>query len=91
VAKGRVADVVRERENFRQVFVEAEHTRDGAGDLRDFERVRETRAVVVALVRDEDLRLLLEAPKGVGMDDPVAVALELGAGSARGLEMQPSA
>src|SRR3984893_13601675 len=35
----------------------------------------EARPVVVALVIDEDLRLVLEAPKGGGVDDPVAVTL----------------
>src|ERR1044072_5336128 len=33
-------------------------------------------AVVVALGRDEYLRLVLEPPKGLRVDDPVAVALE---------------
>src|SRR4051812_5232258 len=36
----------------------------------------EPRAVVVPLRRDEDLRLVLEAPKSLGGDDAVAVALE---------------
>ena len=35
---------------------------------------------MVALVEDEDLGLVLEAAKGRGMDDAVAVALEIAAG-----------
>ena len=42
----------------------------------DLERVREPRAVVVALGRDEHLRLVLEPPERLGVHDPVAVALE---------------
>ena len=43
---------------------------------RRLERVREPRAVVVALGRDEHLRLVLEAPERLRVHDPVAVALE---------------
>ena len=45
--------------------------------------MRHARAVVVALVVDEDLRLVLEPAKGGGMDDPVAITLKLAARSAR--------
>src|SRR5206468_4621873 len=45
--------------------------------------VRDPRAVVVALRVDEDLRLPLEPPEGLGMDDPVAVALKRGSQIAR--------
>src|SRR5262249_16815753 len=41
-----------------------------------FERVREARTVVVAFVRDEDLRFAAEAAEGAGVDDAVPVALE---------------
>ena len=40
------------------------------------ERVRQARPVVVALGRDEHLRLVLEPPERLAVDDPVAVALE---------------
>ncbi len=40
------------------------------------ERVGHPRAEVVALGSDEDLRLVLEAAKGLRVDDPVAVALK---------------
>src|SRR5580765_4013196 len=45
-------------------------------DLRHLERMGEARPVVVALVIDEDLRLVLEPPERGRMDDAVAVALE---------------
>ena len=58
VAEGRVAEVVREADRFGQVFVEAQGARDGARDLRHFERMREPGAEQVALVIDEHLGLV---------------------------------
>jgi hypothetical protein len=41
--------------------------------------MREAGDVVVALGVEEDLRLVLEAAEGLGMDDPIPVPLEGGA------------
>src|SRR5205085_8809396 len=49
----------------------------------------EARAVVVALVEDEDLRLVLEATEGRRVHDAVAVALELAPGRGRRFRVQP--
>ena len=42
-------------------------------------------------MRDEDLRLVLQATEGGGMDDAVAVALERRAGRAFGLVLEAAA
>jgi len=84
VAEGGVAEVVRERYRLGEVFVEPQGPRQPARDLRDLKRVREPRAVVVALVVYEDLRLVLEAAEGLAVDDAVAVALESGSEGAGG-------
>ena len=76
VAERRVPDVVPEPDRLRQVLVEPQRPRDRPADPGDLERVREPRAVVVALGRDEHLRLVLEAPERLAVHDPVAVALE---------------
>ena len=55
------------------------------------ERVREPRAVVIALGRDEDLRLVLEAPERLAVGDAVAVALERAAQPAGHLGDEPAA
>src|SRR3546814_5665897 len=52
---------------------------DRARVLRHLGRVGQPRAVVIALVVDEDLGLVLKPPEGAGMDDAVAVALKAGA------------
>ena len=85
VAEGRVAEVVAEPDRLGQVLVEAERPGDRAGDPAGLERVGEPGPVVVALGGDEDLGLVLEAPEGLRVDDPVAVALERGADRAVGL------
>ena len=85
VAEGRVAEVVGERDGFGQILVEPQRAGDRAGHLADFERVGQPGAEMLALVAEEDLGLVLEAPEGGGMDDAVAVALEFRAGRAVGL------
>ena len=76
VAERRMAEVVAERDRLGQVLVQPERPRHGPRDPRHLEGVGHARAEVVALGGDEHLRLVLEAAEGLGVDDPVAVALE---------------
>ena len=76
VAEGRVAEVVRQAQRLGQILVEAERARNRPADLRDLEAVGEANAIMVAVGRDEHLRLVAEPAKGDGVDDSVAVALE---------------
>src|SRR5258707_1102826 len=69
VAEGRVAEIVRQREHLGEVLVERQRAGERPRDLRGLHAVREPRAVVVALVVHEDLRLVLEAAERGGMDD----------------------
>ena len=91
MAKRRVSEIVRQRQGLRQIFVEAEGAGDRAGDLRDFEAVGQAGPVMVALVIDEDLCLVLEAPEGARMDDAVAVALKRRAHLVLGLRVEATA
>jgi hypothetical protein len=79
VPERRVPEIMAEPDRLREVLVEPQRTRHGARDLRRLERVREPRAVVIPLRRDEHLRLVLEPAEGLAVNDPVAVALEGGA------------
>ena len=76
MAERRVAQVVAERDRLGQLLVQAQHLGDGPRDLRHLEGVGQPRAVVVAGRREEDLRLVLQAPERLAVDDAVAVALE---------------
>ena len=91
MAEGRVADIVGERQRFGEILVQPEQAGGGARDLADFQRMGQARAVMIAFMGDENLRLLLQAAEGVGVDDAVAVALEIGARGARRLRMEPAA
>ena len=76
MAERRVADIMAERDGFREVFIEPQCARNRARNLRDLEAVRHARPIVVA--RDDvDLRLVLETAERLRVQDAVAVALEL--------------
>ena len=85
MAERRMAEVVGERQRLAQILVEPERAGERAGDLRDFERVGEPGAEMVALVEDEHLGLVGQPAEGGRMDDAVAVAAEIGAGRRRRL------
>ena len=76
VAERRVAEIVRQRHGFHQVFAQAQRPRDGTPQLRDFDGVRQARAEQVTLVIEEHLRLVDQAAKSRRMHDAVAIALE---------------
>ena len=61
--------------------LQPQHLGDAARDLRDLERVRQPRAVVIAGRREEDLGLVLQPPERLAVDDAIAIALERRAGS----------
>ena len=85
VTERRVPEIVGERQRFDEVLVQAERARDGPPDLAHLDRVRQPRAVVIALVIDEHLRLVFEAAKRARVDDPVAIPLIAASGSRDGL------
>ena len=91
MAERRMAEIVRQRQRFAEVLVEAKGARQRARDLRDFQRMRQPRAVVVSLVIDEDLRLVGQPAECGRMDDAVAVAAEDIAGRARRLRIAAAA
>src|SRR5712672_1275263 len=63
VSKGRMADIMNQREGFGKIGVQSQRSGHGARDLRDFESVRETVAEVIGIARGEDLRFCFEAPE----------------------------
>ncbi len=91
MAERRVAEIVAERHRLGEFFVKPKGLGERARELRDLDRMGQTRAEVIALVVDEDLRLVREAAKRGRMDDPVAVALEIAAGRRGRLGVQAPA
>ena len=90
VAERRMAEIVPEPDRLDEVLVEPQRASDGARDLGDLERVRQPRPVVIAGRRHEHLGLVLEAPERLGVNDPVAVALERRPQPAIGLGTLPA-
>ena len=80
VAKGCVTQIMGQRDRLHQVFVQSQRTRHGPTQLGHLQRMRHAGTEQVALVIQKHLGLVDQAAKGAGMDDAVAVALELGAG-----------
>ncbi|QTK78444.1 hypothetical protein AT6N2_C0560 [Agrobacterium tumefaciens] len=78
MAEGRVAEIMHQRHALGQILIQLQRTGERAGDLRHLDGVGETRAIMVAIGADEDLRFVLQAAKGCRVDDPVTVPLELG-------------
>src|SRR4051794_7767354 len=83
--------VVPEPDRLDEVLVQAQSPGDSAGDRGRLQRVRHPRAVVIAGRIDEHLRLSLEAPERLGVQDAIAVALERRAQAAIILRTQSSA
>ena len=69
-----MADVVNQREGFGEVGVEIQAGGDGAGDLRDFERMGQAVAKMIGEAGGEDLGFGFEAAESAGVDDAIAVA-----------------
>ena len=84
MAEGRMADIVRQTQRFGQILVEPQGPGDDPADLRHFEAVRQANPVVIAVRRDEHLRLVAQPAEGDRMDDAVPIPLEGTARSAPG-------
>ncbi len=76
VAERRVPKVVAERDRFGQLLVQLQHLGDRARDLRHLERVRQTCPVVIAGRGEEHLRLVLQPPERLAVDDAIPIVLK---------------
>ena len=90
MAERRVAEIVTKRDRFGELFVQPQHLRDRARNLRHFERVRQAGAVVIAGRREEHLRLVLQPAERLGVDDAIAIALERRTNRILGLLADPA-
>src|SRR5580704_12092271 len=77
VAEGRMPDVVNERKRLDEVDVQAKLGGDSARNLRYLERVREAIAKMIGIAAGKNLSFGFKAAKGAGVNDAVAVALEI--------------
>ena len=63
MAKRRVAEVMRQRQGFRQILIEPELPGERAGDLGYLQRMCQPGPVVIAFVIDKNLRLVFQPPE----------------------------
>src|SRR6185437_12502737 len=78
VSERGVAQIMGEADRLGKRLVQSEGARDRAGDLRHLDRVGDSGSIQVALVVDEDLRLVDQPAEGVRVNDSITIALELG-------------
>jgi len=71
-----MAQVVGERNCFREVFVQSQRTRDCAADGGHLDGMSQAGAQMITGPIQEDLRFVLEPAKGSRMNDPRAIALK---------------
>ncbi len=71
-----MADVVRQRQRFGQIFIHAQNARHRARDLRDLNGMRQPVAKVIRNAGRENLRFVFEAPERPRVNHAVAVALK---------------
>ncbi len=83
-----MSEVVRQGDGLGQILVEAQRPGDRARHLADFQCMGQPRAEVLPFVMEEHLGLILQAPEGRRMDDPVAIALEFRACRAIGRRIE---
>ncbi len=74
MAERGMPDVMDESERFGKLGVQPQRCGDGAGNLCNFQRVRQAIAEMVRIARGENLRLGFQAAKSAGMDDAIAIA-----------------
>jgi hypothetical protein len=79
VAEWRMTEVVSEGDGFGKVFVKLERAGNVARDARNFHRVGQPRAQVIAGAVEENLRLVFEAAKCARVNDAIPITLVLGA------------
>ena len=91
MSKRRMAEIVRKRDRFRQIFVQPQRACDGAADRRHLNRVRQACAQMVAGAVKKNLRFVLQATERAGMDDARAIPLKFGAISVTRFAVLPSA
>jgi hypothetical protein len=73
-----MADIVDQRQGLRQIFLQAELSCGGTGNLRDLHGVGQATAEVIRGAAREDLSLARETAKGTSLNDALTVALERG-------------
>src|SRR5262245_44554200 len=75
----RMAEIVSERDCFRQILVQSQGARDGAADRSYLDRMGQACPQMVGGAVEKDLRLVFQAAESARMNNARTVALKFGA------------
>jgi hypothetical protein len=79
MTKRRMTEIMSQTDCLDQVFVETQGARHRTRDLGHFQCMRQARAIVIALWRDEYLRFMFQPTKRFRVQNAIAVALKTAA------------
>src|SRR5438067_2151527 len=91
MAKGRMAEVVSQRDRLGEVLIQLQGARDVAGDARYFDGMGQAGAEMIASAIEEDLGFVFQPAKRAGVDDPIPVTLIMSAPFRRFLDVLAAA
>src|SRR6185437_1535671 len=76
MAERRMTNVMNQRQGFNQLFIQLKSRGSRAGDLRHFNRMRQSAAEVIGVPVSKNLRFSSEAAEGSRMNNSIAIALK---------------
>src|SRR6056297_99210 len=76
MAKGGMAQVMRQRNGLCQIFVQAQCPGNGASNLGHFQGMRQPGSIVVPLGRQKNLSFIFQTAEGLTMQDTIAIMLK---------------
>ena len=91
VAEGRVPEIMRERNRLDKILVQSKGPGYRTRNLRNLEGMCQAGSIMVAFMVDENLGLVLKPAESRRVNDPVAIALEIGSETGIGFRMPPPA
>ena len=74
--KGRVAQIMGQRNSLGQFLVQSQCIGQCARNLGHLNRMGQTRAKIIPFVFDEHLGFMFQTSKGRGVDDPIAIPMK---------------
>ena len=77
VPKGRVPQIMPQRDGFGQIFVQPQAPGQRPGHLRHLQRVGQAGAVMVAHGGKKHLRLVFQPPEALAVNDAVPIPLKI--------------
>src|ERR1700730_18440734 len=91
MAEWRMANVMNKRESLHQCRVQSQCVRNGTGDLRNFDRVRQAIPKMIGETHGKNLGFCFQAAEGARVNNTIAVANVIVAVGVRGLNIATAA